>query len=119
VLGYINSKNIRFIRRINKNVTECSFLNMTQITHLINEIKKTFPKGSKEADDIFVGCPRVHIVGSMYPEVEGYTVFIKKECVNEISQGILQLIVDKKRLKMTLMSNHYFMIYTPKTLNNK
>jgi hypothetical protein len=46
-------------------------LNMTQITRLINEIKKTFPKGSKEADNIFAGCPHVHIVGSMYPEVEG------------------------------------------------
>jgi hypothetical protein len=94
-------------------------LNMTQITRLINEIKKTFPKGSKEAEDIFAGCPRVHIVGSMYPEVEGYTVFIRKECVNEIFQGVLQLIVDKKGLKMTLMSNNYFMIYTPKILNNK
>ena len=92
---------------------------MTQITRLINEIKKTFPKESKETEDIFVGCPRVHIVGSMYPEVEGYTVFIRKECVNEISQGILQLIVDKKGLKMTLMSNNYFMIYTPKILDNK
>ena len=94
-------------------------MNMTQITRLINEIKKTFPKGNKEADNIFVGCPRVHIVGSMYPEVEGYTVFIKKECVNEISQSILQVIVDKKGLKMTLLSNNYFMIYTPKILNNK
>jgi hypothetical protein len=32
---------------------------------------------------------------------------------------MLQLIVDKKGLKMTLMSNNYFMIYTPKILNNK
>ena len=43
-LGYINSKNIKFIRRLNKNVTECPFLNMTQITRLINEIKKNLPK---------------------------------------------------------------------------
>ena len=88
---------------------------MTQITRLSNEIKKSFPKGN----DIFIGCPHIHIVGSMYPEVEGYTLCIKKESINESSLGFLQSIVDKKGLKMTLMSNNYFMIYTPKTLNNK
>jgi hypothetical protein len=96
------------------------FLNMTQITRLSKEIKKSFPKGGGKAEDnIFIGCPHIHIVGSMYPEVEGCTLCIKKESINESSLGFLQSIVDKKGLKMTLMSNNYFMIYTPKTLNNK
>jgi len=43
----------------------------------------------------------------------------QQDFVKETSIEFLQSIVDRKGLKMTLLSDNYVMIFTPKNLNNK
>ena len=91
-----------------------SLLELSEVTQLIQEIEKASLSGTRKAKGVYVKFPYVHIVGGIYPDAEGYSLGIKKEFVNEASLSLLQSIVERNGLKLTLLDEGYFLMYTPK-----